>query len=53
MVNSGQNTRYTTCAQDVHNAYAQISINERKHKVNGSQALTERVNLSVTPGVLL
>jgi len=53
MVNSRQNTRYTTCAQDVHKAYAQFWINERKQNVNGSQALTERVNLSVTSGVLL
>ena len=53
MVNSGQNQLCTKGTQHVHNAYAQFSVNERKQNVNGSQALTERVNLSVTSGVLL
>lgn len=52
MVNFAKNLLCATRAQPVHKVYAQNPINERKQIVKGSEDLSERVNLSVTSGVL-
>lgn len=50
MVNVGLNTVCTTYAQCMHNAYIQFGVNLNKRNVNGSQALTNHVNPSLTSG---